>query len=710
MALEKLKLLMQPIKTETKKLDFTQNNNSQADQTKQLMLYWAWEILYTLDGQNTFIDNDGFNNTHIAEFIGADQWFEKKEFTPLVARRLIRQHYHDHQNDDFSVLWAQGIPPILQDNVQRWVEMFHFNETETKLLTFIIMLNTHPILTRMTHLLGEFDDEGAYAVLSKLLKLSENDISQALHSRGTLNSTGILSIDRSDEYSLRSKIDLISRQFALQMTEEPITPLEVLKEHITPAPQTQLTLENFHHLSVLPSAAYLHLSKVFNDKTPGCNILIHGAAGTGKTEFTRVLAQKIGVELFEIAWADENDRPYNRNNRMNALRMAQNIFTNQQIMLMFDEVEDMFDRAQSDFNLNKAWLNRMLENNPVPTVWICNNVDMIDPSAIRRFDMVIEMKSPPVNARADMIRNYTKDFLSTPQIRSLAENEAIVPALLKQAHKITENAGSDWEKSKKGELFQKLLHNTLKAQGHFKALNTRVRLPEIYNPAWINCKQDLSVLANGIVNIGRGTLCLYGAPGTGKSAFASWLAEQAGKTLLYKRSSDLLSKYVGETEQLIAAAFEEAKENDAVLVFDEVDGFLQDRRQARQNWEITQVNEMLTQMEAFEGIFVASTNLMKNLDQAALRRFDFKIEFDYLKPEQAWDAFQSHCRELNLSGADDLLLKAELFRLKQLAIGDFAVTTKQGRIVPLTDAAALLTALQRECSLKEGSKGTLGFV
>jgi len=45
------------------------------------------------------------------------------------------------------------------------------------------------------------------------------------------------------------------------------------------------------------------------------------------------------------------------------------------------------------------------------------------------------------------------------------------------------------------------------------------------------------------------------------------------------------------------------------------------------------VNELLTQMEAFDGIFVCTTNLMDKLDQASLRRFSFKIRFDVLKPE-----------------------------------------------------------------------------
>src|SRR5690606_38701722 len=122
---------------------------------------------------------------------------------------------------------------------------------------------------------------------------------------------------------------------------------------------------------------------------------------------------------------------------------------------------------------------------------------------------------------------------------------------------------------------------------------------------------------------------------TGKTAFGKWVADQLDKPLLLKRVSDLQSPYVGVMEQNLAAAFLEAKRDDAVLQFDEVDSFLQDRRQAGRSWELSQVNEFLTQLEAFNRLLIATTNLMDNLDQAALRRFDYKIQMDYLRPCQA---------------------------------------------------------------------------
>ncbi|WP_306456501.1 ATP-binding protein [Pseudomonas sp. LJDD11] len=150
------------------------------------------------------------------------------------------------------------------------------------------------------------------------------------------------------------------------------------------------------------------------------------------------------------------------------------------------------------------------------------------------------------------------------------------------------------------------------AHEHYSHLRQPLTIAERYlNKALINKRRGVNIL-------------LYGPPGTGKTAFGRWLAQALGKPLLAKRVSDLVSPYVGMTEQNLAGAFEQAQQQDAVLLLDEVDSFLQDRRKARQSWEITAVNEMLTQMESYRGLFIASTNLIADLDQASLRRFDLQ--------------------------------------------------------------------------------------
>jgi AAA+ superfamily predicted ATPase len=130
----------------------------------------------------------------------------------------------------------------------------------------------------------------------------------------------------------------------------------------------------------------------------------------------------------------------------------------------------------------------------------------------------------------------------------------------------------------------------------------------------------------------RGVL-LHGPPGTGKTFFARAAAGEFGKRFLEVRASDLVSQYVGETEKNIAAAFDYARAvAPCILFFDEIDGLARSRALALNDWEISRVNALLTEMDgltkdARAPIVIAATNRIDDLDPAVLRpgRFDRKI-------------------------------------------------------------------------------------
>ena len=177
------------------------------------------------------------------------------------------------------------------------------------------------------------------------------------------------------------------------------------------------------------------------------------------------------------------------------------------------------------------------------------------------------------------------------------------------------------------------------------------RAPQRHAPTTWTCSTSsrasrLPRIVRGAQGRGHGSLCFYGAPGTGKTALAEHIAQALERPLLIKQASDLMSKYVGETEQHMAAMFREAEAEKAVLLLDEADSFLQDRRGAQRTYEVTEVNEMLQGMERFAGIFICTTNLLDSLDQAALRRFTFKIKFMPLTARAA----RNHVRDRSAGG------------------------------------------------------------
>ena len=239
---------------------------------------------------------------------------------------------------------------------------------------------------------------------------------------------------------------------------------------------------------------------------------------------------------------------------------------------------------------------------------------------------------------------------------------------------------------------------------------TRSCLPAHYDPAFLNTTPDVTALSKGLQERRAARLCLYGPPGTGKTAFAHHLAQVLDVPLHLKRASDLQSMWVGKTEKNIAKAFQAASEEQALLLIDEADSFLQDRSNAHRSWEVSQVNEMLTQMEAFEGVFIASTNLMDSLDSASLRRFDFKVHFGYLTREQRHSLFPRVAVE-SQSGGSTMHVRDRLDRMDRLVPGDFANVLRQLKVLaqpPTSDT--LLELLEAELRFKPGAnQRRIGF-
>ncbi len=110
------------------------------------------------------------------------------------------------------------------------------------------------------------------------------------------------------------------------------------------------------------------------------------------------------------------------------------------------------------------------------------------------------------------------------------------------------------------ESMTQLVSNTLKAQGYQAIrLQDSNALPKFYDLAYINCKSNLAEITTGIQQHGFGRLCLYGASGTGKTAFAKWLSERINRPLLIKRGSDLISAWVGKQKKILQKLFRKQK-------------------------------------------------------------------------------------------------------------------------------------------------------
>ena len=209
----------------------------------------------------------------------------------------------------------------------------------------------------------------------------------------------------------------------------------------------------------------------------------------------------------------------------------------------------------------------------------------------------------------------------------------------------------------------------------------------------INCKPDINDLTEKIKQCGKlnFSLCLYGQPGTGKSLYAKYLAKQLNIPVVYKRASDIFSKWVGETEQNIKQLFTQGTESKSMIILDEVDSFLYNRNNNLNSWELSSVNEMLTQMESYNYPFICTTNLIEILDKASLRRFTFKLHFDFMDSTQVRVAFK-HFFNIDTQ-----------YFIYGLTLGDFSVVKKKIEFLNIHAEEDIIKMLQEEVDLKDKS-------
>lgn len=671
---------------------------------------WVLRIILNLGGHRQFIDkNNYFPKENIVHFLELSKYgdmdsdaYKRSEVINLLKNQLTILE----SKKSFSTLNG------LTKNIKQLSNLMQLNIYEEQILEFVVLLKQSELLEDATDLLGNsLNSSQVKRALSVILKIPKDEVDRAFLSDSKLVKSSILSIDTTITHSLMRKLEMLNNRFAENMLSIDVDVMDMLKDSIRACSKSSLTLKDYDHVSKDLDILVPYLKNILQTKEHGVNILLYGLPGTGKTELVKVLSNELKSELFEVSYINEDDAPIDGLDRMKAYKSAQSLLKSKNSLLMYDEAEDIFESSFSLFappkrQKDKAWINRMLETNTIPTFWITNNIYSIDSAIVRRFDLSIELPIPPKSKRKEILKNHSNNLLDENNIKLLCEHESIAPAVITRALKVVQNIGEDGSK----EAFTHIINNTLKAQGYneIKKESGFVN-SNIYNPNFVNTTTDLSALASGIKQTNSARLCLYGAAGTGKSAFGTYIADILDKPLLLKKGSDLISKYVGQTEQNIANAFKEAKDEDAVLIFDEVDGFLGDRENAKTSWEISQVNEMLVQMESFSGVFIATTNLMDNLDKASLRRFDLKLEFGYLKPEQAWNMFLLYAKELKLPKPSKSF-QTGLSSLRYLTPGDFAAVARQNRFRPIKDIKDFISRLQDEIALKKISGNKMGFL
>ena len=620
----------------------------------------------------------------------------------------IDEYIKDAPKDLLAVLGAtaewlgrslQRESTLVQKNIDSLAGLLQLNPAERALLLYGTLARYQRDLRGLLVEFKVSNAQEAYAAIASVARVSETDVAEALRAGSRLERIGMVE-NLISEHNITDLADLmkVSEQLPPVLMRKYDGPSDLMAVFTRPAKRSELTPTDFDFVGVDQKMMTALLANAVARKEPGVNVLLYGPPGTGKTELAKVAAQSAGLELYEVEYADRDGNSLSGRDRYRSLQISQVFLKGgSKVALLFDEVEDVFppistDAAQLMARMDtgdgaaltgsvsgKAWVNQILETNPVPVIWVTNRIEQIDPAFRRRFQYHLELKSPPPGARELLVsRALAGVDVEDGFAAKLAERKGLTPAQIRTAVRFAKLASSPDDGHGLQSLIERQLVNADKALGNTGAERGARRVVTSYDLGLVNTESKFEVpkIVEALRRKSYGTLCFHGPPGTGKTALAEHIAHALQRPLMIRQASDIMSKYVGETEQNMAKMFEEAQTENAVLLLDEADSFLRSRRLAERNYEVSEVNEMLQGMERFAGVFICTTNLFQELDEAALRRFTFKVRFLPLTPPQRERMFVVEA----LGGDAAALTREQAGRLAQLgslAPGDFASVKRQ---------------------------------
>ena len=581
----------------------------------------------------------------------------------------------------------------IEKKIEKISKIYNLTDLEHKIFTYYTLMIFSTKIKNLHTLLAK-QDTPFFAICLTILKMNYYNAEMA---RKSLLDKGIFV-----KFSMcDSKVELSGTIRAIIENDLINTELQIKEALLGKKQKSTLKWTDFDFLENKKDLASKLLSASCKNKKMGINILLYGTVGSGKTEFAKLLANNAQIDMFSVI-SKQGKKEALREERLQDLYSKQAILerTNNSCIL-FDEAEDVMNRGFSEYGkASKSYLNQIIEKTPVPIIWTTNNILNVDAAFLRRMTYTIEFEKLSEETRLTIWEKAVRKNklkIDKQKLSELNKNYEIPPSLIVssvESTKLINGTQDDIEAFAESVARVVMKKKNVKKQKSFE-MNE-------YNENLVNTDLDIKTLTSRIKASGKlnFSLCLYGEPGTGKSLYARYLANKLGIEVVLKRASDLISKYVGETEQNIASAFAEAKNKGAMLIFDEADSFLQNRQNANRSWEIAQVNEMLTWMESHEYPFVCTTNLLATLDEASLRRFTFKIKFDFLTPEQ-----------VNYGINHFFAIQEVDSNLKGLTAGDFATVKKKAEFLGISDVDEIISMLKEEVKIKKSKElqNTVGF-
>ncbi len=612
------------------------------------------------------------------------------DFTEMVFERF-------HREDDEPAPMRSLPPPATT-----LVELLELSSAELAVLSFVFLLSVSGELERLFEAYATTRRPGFIALCAGL---QVRAVVELVSETSRLYRLGLL-VANQYNYTELKLADLVARAFL------GTAPIPLHSPYTTTPAEPPYPLASFG-----VDEKDLHILEGLLASDKPVNVLLYGVPGTGKTELAKTLAQSVGKSprFLSIPFSERGLL-----DRRLILQLVPRMIDTKRELLVIDEADGLLNARSHDERkdlTDKAYLNQFLDAIPCTTLWITNTLGLSHESVRRRFAFSLHFEALSTKSRKFAWSSVLADCQNLVSPRFIEEaarrftvNTAGIAQSVSLLHKLDPEGlipAPDREA-----MLNRFLERHQELTTGLKP-SPPIPVVDSYDPSVLNTDTPPDAILGAIGTFYERrrpgdrysmNLLFHGLPGTGKTEFARYLAETLDRELIQRRASDLLSMWVGGTEQAIAQAFKQAEAAEGILLLDEADSLFLNRTQAQHSWERSQTNELLTQMEVYSGVLVCCTNLLGILDPAALRRFAFKVCFKPLSEEGRLVLFKRYFPEVELT----FEVAEQLARLDSLTPGDFKAVLMRTRLSLEVDAEALVSALADECSYK-GQGRRIGF-
>ena len=549
------------------------------------------------------------------------------------------------------------------------------------------------------------DKVSATALWRVMFDASSAELAQAMRADSPLRLSGILE----------------SSRWPIKFAEIPSTWVEILAAEdslfdsiLEPLP---IQIGSGHPAKLIAEDFDFAVRLLRRPDAKGVNLLLYGPAALEKQELLQQVVKATGRTAYRVRRFDDASNHVLPSIAFTAFQLLAEKDPNS--VLAIEHPSDVLETTprlfrelfgfESDPERNVPFDKNLLSTNPVPGIWLSSDVSRLPSSTVAQFMFQAPLRKADRAEQDRALRSALEELkISAAGIESILSFDGISPAQLDAAMRAVRIAGYDENETLESAVLQAIRRSQRALSRNMstdaKESVTSYSLNNLNTSGRFTPEQIL----RSFQKRPRGSLLLYGPPGTGKSQFVQYIARELDRPLVSKSASDLLSKWLGDTEKNLAAAFEEAAMEEGILFFDEGDSILRSRHLAEHSWEVTQTNELLQRMENFDGIVIVATNMFRNLDPAALRRFSFKVEFRELDAQQRWSMFITEtgiASELEaLDAKTQERWQDRLLLMRHLTPGDFATVKRQSTILDVVlTPEEWLEQLEIECEIKNSS-------